>query len=88
MRGVLPDSVLDRPKTGFGFPLRALMRGPFGRRIREAADDGRLDAAGVFDRAGVLRLLEADARGEVDAAYPLLGVLFVESWFRQFGSSR
>ena len=88
MRGVLPDSVLDRPKTGFGFPLRALIRGPFGRRIREAADDGRLDAAGVFDRAGVLRLLEADARGEVDAAYPLLGVLFVESWFRQFRSSR
>jgi len=88
MRSVLPDSILDRPKTGFGYPLRGLMRGTFGRRLRDIAADGRLEASGVFDREGVLRLLEADARGEVDAAYPLLGVLFVESWFRQFGLTR
>ena len=88
MRGVLPDSVLDRPKTGFGLPLRGSWKDGFAARLRAAASDGSLDASGIFDREGVLRLLEADARGEVDAAYPLLGVLFVESWFRQFGSSR
>ncbi len=88
MRSVLPDSILDRPKTGFGYPLRGLTHGTFGRRLREMAADGRLEASGVFDREGVLRLLDADARGEVDAAYPLLGVLFVESWFRQFGRAR
>ncbi|MGA0134415.1 MAG: asparagine synthase (glutamine-hydrolyzing) [Opitutales bacterium] len=88
LRGVLPDAVLDRPKTGFGFPLRGLMRGPYAARLRAAAADGRLDAAGIFDREGVLRLLEADVRGEVDAAFPLLAVLFLESWFRQHGPLR
>lgn len=84
MRGVVPDAVLERPKSGFGFPLRELIRGPYGRRLEELAKSGRLDATGVFDGAGVLALLEADRRGEIDAAYPLLGVLCVESWIRQF----
>jgi asparagine synthase (glutamine-hydrolysing) len=86
MRGVLPDAVLDRPKSGFGFPLRRLMQGSYGRRVEELARDGRLAATGVFDPAGVLALLDADRRGLVDAAYPLLGVLCVESWIRQFTS--
>ena len=86
MRGILPDSVLDRPKSGFGFPLRRLMQGSYGRRLEELARSGRLDATGVFDGQGVLALLEADRRGQVDAAYPLLGILCVESWIRQFTS--
>jgi asparagine synthase (glutamine-hydrolysing) len=84
MRGVIPAEVLDRPKTGFGFPLRRLLHGAYGRRLRALAASGRLDATGVFAGAGVVALLDADARGEVDAAYPLMGVLCVESWLRQF----
>jgi len=84
MRGVIPAEVLERPKTGFGFPLRRLLHGAYGRRLRALAASGRLDATGVFSGAGVVALLEADERGEVDAAYPLMGVLCVESWLRQF----
>ena len=84
MRGVLPDRVLDRPKAGFGLPLRSLIHGAYGRKLTELARSGRLDATGVFDGQGVLRLLEADRRGQIDAAYPLLGILCLESWIRQF----
>ena len=48
------------------------------------AAEGRLDGTGVFTGAGVIALLDADRRGEIDATYPLLGVLCVESWLRQF----
>jgi asparagine synthase (glutamine-hydrolysing) len=84
MRGVIPAEALDRPKTGFGFPLRRLLHGSYGRQLRRLAAEGRLDATGVFQGTGVIALLEADARGEIDAAYPLMGVLCVESWLRQF----
>ena len=84
MRGILPAEVLARPKVGFGFPLRRLLHGSYGRRLRALAADGRLDATGIFHGPGVIALLDADARGEVDAAYPLMGVLCVESWLRQF----
>ena len=84
LRGVLPDEILARPKAGFGLPIRQLIHGAYGKRLRELADSGRLDATGLFSGAGAIALLEADRRGEVDAAYPLLGILCLESWVRQF----
>jgi len=84
LRGHLPDEILSRPKAGFGLPLRQLIHGVYGERLRELALSGRLDATGLFSGEGVIALLEADRRGEVDAAYPLLAVLCLESWVRQF----
>ena len=84
LRGVLPDEILARPKAGFGLPIRQIIHGAYGKRLRELANSGRLDATGIFSGAGAVALLEADRRGEVDAAYPLLGILCLESWIRQF----
>jgi asparagine synthase (glutamine-hydrolysing) len=84
LRGALPDEILTRPKSGFGLPLRQLIHGAYGTRLRELARSGRLDATGLFSGDGALALLEADRRGEIDAAYPLLGILCLESWVRQF----
>lgn len=84
MRGILPDEVISRAKSGFGLPLRQLIHGTYGARLRELAHSGRLDATGLFSGEGALELLEADRRGQVDAAYPLLGILCLESWVRQF----
>jgi asparagine synthase (glutamine-hydrolysing) len=84
LRGLVPDEVLDRPKSGFGLPLRGFFHEVYGPQLRRLAAAGRLDGTGVFTGAGVIALLEADRRGEVDATYPLLGVLCLESWLRQF----
>ncbi len=84
MRGVLPDEIITRPKSGFGLPLRQLIHGAYGKRLRELAASGRLDATGLFSGSGAIALLDADKRGEIDAAYPLLGILCLESWIRQF----
>jgi hypothetical protein len=56
----------------------------YGERLRELARSGRLDATGLFSGEGAIALLEADKRGEIDAAYPLLAILCLESWVRQF----
>lgn len=84
MLGLLPDEIITRPKSGFGLPLRQLIHGAYGARLRELAHSGRLDATGLFSGTGAIALLEADKRGEIDAAYPLLGILCLESWVRQF----
>jgi len=84
LQGVLPDEILTRPKSGFGLPLRQLLHGVYGERLRELARSCRLDATGLFSGEGAIALLEADKRGEVDAAYPLLAILCLESWVRQF----
>lgn len=84
LRGVVPAEVLDRTKVGFGLPLRGFFHEVYGPQLRRLAAEGRLDGTGVFTGAGVLALLDADRRGEIDATYPLLGVLCIESWLRQF----
>ncbi len=84
LRGLLPDAILSRPKAGFGLPLRQLLHGAYGERLRELARSGRLDATGLFSGEGAIALLDADKRGEIDAAYPLLAILCLESWVRQF----
>jgi asparagine synthase (glutamine-hydrolysing) len=84
MQGLIPHEIIHRPKSGFGLPLRQLLHTVYAPRLKELADSGRLDATGIFSGKGVLRLLAEDAQGKVDAAYPLLGILCVESWLRQF----
>jgi hypothetical protein len=59
-----------------------IQRGLSGSRDQPATQTH--GAGGAFQRAGVIALRDADARGVVDAAYPLMGVLCVESWLRQF----
>ena len=80
----LPHNVIYRPKTGFGVPLRAWMRGP----LRAMAEDltGRSVVArrGLFDPAAVERLRTDHYAGRIDAAYPLLAVMMAELWCRRF----
>jgi asparagine synthase (glutamine-hydrolysing) len=83
LKGVLPDVTLNRSKTGFAVPLRSWIRGTLRPRLEEIAS-GTGESSGLFSPGGVRALIDADARGAVDAAYPLLGVLCVESWVRQF----
>lgn len=84
MEGILPHDVIYRPKTGFGAPLRAWLRGPLKELVSDILSADSLRRRGWFDPEAVVRLLEADRVGRVDAAYPLFAVLCVELWGRTF----
>src|SRR5262245_6839133 len=50
VRGLVPDQVIDRPKMGFGAPMKEWLRGPFGAYAEErllASDLGLFDAATI-----------------------------------------
>ena len=84
MRGILPDEILHRPKTGFGAPLRAWMHGPLKTLLHDTLSGAALRRRGLFDPAGVQQLIAADAAGRVDGAYALLSLLCIEIWCRRF----
>jgi asparagine synthase (glutamine-hydrolysing) len=84
MRGLLPDDVIDRPKTGFGAPVRAWLRGPLRELVGDTLSPGTLRRRGLFDPNAVANLMAADSAGRIDAAYPLLSVLCMELWCRLF----
>ena len=84
MRGILPDAVIDRPKTGFGAPLRQWLLKELNPLLRELLSPASLNARSLFDADAVQRLIADNASGRVDAAYPLFSLMCVELWCRRF----
>jgi asparagine synthase (glutamine-hydrolysing) len=84
MEGILPRDVIYRPKAGFGVPLREWMAKGLMPLVDEVLSEQSLAARGIFAPAAVLRLIELDRRGAIDAAYPILSMACIELWCRAF----
>jgi asparagine synthase (glutamine-hydrolysing) len=81
---LLPKNVVRRPKTGFGINLRRLLKTRFLPLLTQLADSRGPVCGGLVDPASLRALVESHNQGASDAAYPLLAVLCLESWMRQF----
>lgn len=87
MRGLVPDYILDeRNKHGFTTPISKQFRKEFG------SGDGPVDVLlsdrclnrGLFDRAGLTRVIDAHRSGRADHGPLLFRLLATELWFREF----
>ncbi len=84
MEGTLPDEVIYRPKTGFGVPLRAWLRGPLRPMLDDLLGSDSITRRGVFQPHAVARMLGDFDSGRADNAYGLLSLMCIELWCRQF----
>jgi asparagine synthase (glutamine-hydrolysing) len=88
MEPFLPRDVIERPKTGFGAPLRRWVRHDLAELVFDVLSPARVRERGLFDPGRVAALLERNRRAELDAAYPILSLCCIELWCRQFVDSR
>ena len=84
MEGVVPDSVIRRPKAGFTAPARAWLAGPLRPLVDELLSTQAVRRRGLFAPAEVRRLIEANTRGEADNALRIWALLTLELWQRSF----
>lgn len=84
MEGILPNDVIYRPKTGFGVPLRAWLRGPLKTMQYDLLSTDRLRKRGLFDPSAVSRLLSENEMGRTDHAYTILSMMCIELWCQGF----
>jgi asparagine synthase (glutamine-hydrolysing) len=83
MRGVLPDSIIDRPKRGFAVPLGRWFRGRLSGFVGDVLLDPKSHARTFFDTRYIERLLRQHAAGrELDLH--LWTLLSFELWCRRF----
>ncbi len=84
LRNTLPDSILDRPKQGFGVPLAKWFR----EDLKEMAYDVLLSKSagerGYFHPGRVEQLLTRHCEGVEDHAEVLWDLLGLELWHRTF----
>lgn len=83
-RGLIPDEVLNRPKVGFGVPLRSWMAGPLRPWINEQLAPEVIRRRGIFNDVAISTLLTESQTGNVDASYPLLAIALIERWMQLF----
>jgi asparagine synthase (glutamine-hydrolysing) len=84
MKGVLPESILNRPKMGFPVPFESWTRGAWNGIAREVLLDRRARERGLVDPAAVDRLLTAHAEGRTNGGDRIWTLLNLELWHRTF----
>jgi asparagine synthase (glutamine-hydrolysing) len=84
MKGVLPKSILNRPKMGFPVPFARWTRGPWNAVAREVLLDRRARDRAITDPRAVERLLADHAAGRTDGSDRIWGLLNLELWHRTF----
>lgn len=84
MRGVIPDSILTRPKMGFPVPFGHWMRGGWNRAAADVLLDRRARERGLFKPAAVASLLDAHRSGRRNGGDAIWALLNFELWFRTF----
>lgn len=84
MKGKLPEEVINRKKTGFGYPIRELIMNDDEGLVNDYLLNGNFFKRGVFNEQRVLKLLEDNKNNKIDASYSIWTLICIESWFRQF----
>jgi asparagine synthase (glutamine-hydrolysing) len=84
MEPYLPHDVINRPKTGFGAPLRRWLRTELRDLVGDTLSPVAIRRRGFFEPAAVARLIDQDRRGRVDGSYTIFALLSFELWCRSF----
>ena len=80
LRRSLPDDLIDRPKMGFGVPVREWLRGPLRSWADDLLDPGLLKEQGILDPVIVQRRWRAHREGREDLALQVWSLLMFQAW--------
>ncbi len=79
----VPRELIERPKSGFGIPLGAWLRGPLRDWAEALLDERRLREEGYFHPAPIRAAWQAHLAGTHSWEYQLWTVLMFQSWLER-----
>ena len=83
MKGILPESILERGKMGFGAPLGAWFRSDLGPFVNDRLLDPGSPIYDYLQKAPVARLVADHMAETADLSPRIWSLLTLESWLRQ-----
>lgn len=84
VQALLPQEVLDKPKTGFGVPLAHWFRNELRDMLYGTLLDDRAMRRGLFNSAFVRRMVDEQVSSHRDWSTRLWALMCLELWFREF----
>jgi asparagine synthase (glutamine-hydrolysing) len=88
MEPYLPKSVIYRPKSGFGAPIRRWLHNELKEFVHDTLSESALKRRGIFDSSAVSKLIQWDKEGRVDGSYTIFSILCIELWAKIFVDNR
>jgi len=83
VKELLPQEILDKPKTGFAPPVARWLRNDLSGMLRETLLDDRSARRGLFEGRSLNRMVDEHIEGKRDWSNRLWALLFLELWFRE-----
>lgn len=80
----VPQVILDRPKSGFGMPMDALLRGALREWASGALAPDKLQQQGVLNPVAVHELFEQHVSGECNHSHLLWNLLVLTNWIEAY----
>jgi asparagine synthase (glutamine-hydrolysing) len=84
MRGKLPESVLNRKKTGFDIPTHDWFRGVLRGMLMDTLTPEAIAATGVFDAKAIHTMIRDHMERRINVGYHLWGLLTLFLWMKQW----
>lgn len=84
MRGKLPESVLNRKKTGFDIPTHDWFRGVLHGMLMDTLTPEAIAATGVFDAKAIHTMVRDHMERRINVGYHLWGLLTLFLWMKQW----
>jgi asparagine synthase (glutamine-hydrolysing) len=88
LRGRLPDSIIDRPKQGFGVPVARWLKQDLRGWMQDLLAPERLRRQGIFRPAAVGALIDDHLGGRRDRRKQLWTLLAFQSWWGAWAEDR
>jgi len=76
----VPQALIERPKTGFGVPIDAWLRGPLRDWAESLLAESALKRQGIFNPAPIRKKWSEHLSGRHNWQYCLWNVLMVQAW--------
>jgi asparagine synthase (glutamine-hydrolysing) len=80
MKGVLPESILNRKKEGFSIPMKNWLRRELQPLMRDLLSRERIARRGLFDPDVVAQLMNDHVAGKENHAHTLFPLMVFERW--------
>jgi len=87
VRDILPRSIIERPKKGFGIPVAEWLKGPLNAVLRDLLSEKALLDQGFFDPAYVEQLISEHEKGLANHYKQLWTLLVFQLWHREWISA-
>ena len=84
VKDLLPNEILNKPKTGFGLPIAKWFRSDLAPMLKETLLDEASERRGLFERQLIRKMVTEHIEGRRDWSNRLWAFLFLELWFREF----